>query len=388
VDIDPVCEDQAATMKILMSMFFIRPLNLEGGERTLDNLARAYGNAGHAVTVIAPLLATKTPYRVVNYYDPKKGTLGNMREYLACLRKHAPSFDIIHLFVISPGTNFTSRSLQGFEDKLFVTFGTPLASVPWKHPNSQNLFHYLAKNKFVARFWPVRYRKAVVSTRFQKDQLLSLGIPEKKIRVFSSWGIAPREFLPYSRDAAKKGFGLQGKNVVSYIGHFHHIKGVPYLIKAFELLEDKKAVLAIAWSKKGTQKKKVLSMIKNSPKRDKIKMFYTVDVRKFLAASEVTVLPYTYLSLPHYPLVILEAFAMGVPVVTTRVGGIPELVKDGSTGFLAQPCDVDSLRYAIDAVLADPAKAKNIAKNELSDFHRFYNCDVVARRYLRLFQNG
>lgn len=56
------------------------------------------------------------------------------------------------------------------------------------------------------------------------------------------------------------------------------------------------------------------------------------------------------------PLTILEAMAFKLPVVATRVGGIPEAVIDGETGYLADQADADSLYDAIDKMLAQPQK--------------------------------
>ena len=51
---------------------------------------------------------------------------------------------------------------------------------------------------------------------------------------------------------------------------------------------------------------------------------------------------------------ILEAMAAGLPVIATRVGGIPELVADGETGLLVPPDDASQLAAAIERLAADP----------------------------------
>jgi len=56
------------------------------------------------------------------------------------------------------------------------------------------------------------------------------------------------------------------------------------------------------------------------------------------------------------PKVILEAMSMGLPVVATRVGGIPEPIQDGSTGLLVKPGDPEDLAAALVAVLTDEPK--------------------------------
>ncbi len=60
------------------------------------------------------------------------------------------------------------------------------------------------------------------------------------------------------------------------------------------------------------------------------------------------------------PLAVMEALALGVPVVATRVGGIPELVEDGTSGLLVPPGDPAALADAILAV-TDPATRDRLA---------------------------
>jgi glycosyltransferase involved in cell wall biosynthesis len=70
--------------------------------------------------------------------------------------------------------------------------------------------------------------------------------------------------------------------------------------------------------------------------------------------------------LPSYreglPLCVLEAMAHGRPVVASAVGGIPELVEDGVTGFLVEPGDVAGLRAAIEKLLTDPALRRRLGR--------------------------
>jgi glycosyltransferase involved in cell wall biosynthesis len=57
------------------------------------------------------------------------------------------------------------------------------------------------------------------------------------------------------------------------------------------------------------------------------------------------------------PLVVSEAMAAGVPVVASRVGGLPDLVEDGGSGLLVRPGEVEELARAIVSVLLEPAAA-------------------------------
>ncbi|MFN7955129.1 MAG: glycosyltransferase [bacterium] len=75
------------------------------------------------------------------------------------------------------------------------------------------------------------------------------------------------------------------------------------------------------------------------------------DYRTVIGVSDVFVLPSLYDTLPS---IVIEAMGMGVPVVATRVGGVPEQVEDGVTGILVPPGDAAALREAITRLARDP----------------------------------
>jgi glycosyltransferase involved in cell wall biosynthesis len=62
------------------------------------------------------------------------------------------------------------------------------------------------------------------------------------------------------------------------------------------------------------------------------------------------------------PRSVIEAFALGKPVIGARIGGIPELVRHGDTGLTFTPGDVQALRGCIDEMLAQPARAVDMGR--------------------------
>jgi glycosyltransferase involved in cell wall biosynthesis len=110
-------------------------------------------------------------------------------------------------------------------------------------------------------------------------------------------------------------------------------------------------------------------------------------VAELLAAADLFVLPSVVAAdgqMEGIPVALMEALAHGVPVVTTRLSGIPELVRDGETGLLAEPGDPGSLAEALAAVLADPEAAQVRAQAGRRLVEEEFDLRASARRMAEL----
>ena len=82
----------------------------------------------------------------------------------------------------------------------------------------------------------------------------------------------------------------------------------------------------------------------------------------------------------------LEAMASGTPVVASRLGGLPELVVDGETGYLVEPGDVAALRARLALVLGDPAAAHRLGEAARARAVERFTWDACARRCLAVYE--
>lgn len=80
------------------------------------------------------------------------------------------------------------------------------------------------------------------------------------------------------------------------------------------------------------------------------------------------------------PIAVLEACAMGTPVVATGVGGVPELVVDGQTGLLAPAGDVEGLARAVLRLLREPPLAARLATDARSRVEQQFSLDTMVSR--------
>lgn len=85
------------------------------------------------------------------------------------------------------------------------------------------------------------------------------------------------------------------------------------------------------------------------------------------------------------PVSLIEMMALGVPIVSTNVGGIPYLVRDGEEALLVDSGDAPAMAAAIERILADPALGQHLA-NQGKILAARYNEDKIAEKWLQLLQ--
>ncbi len=108
------------------------------------------------------------------------------------------------------------------------------------------------------------------------------------------------------------------------------------------------------------------------------------DIPAVLAALDITVLPSSSESLSN---VILESMAAGVPVVAVRVGGNPEVVQDGNTGFLFNPGDEEAFAALLETLGLQPELRQKFASAARARAHAEYSIARVKDRYQELYRS-
>jgi glycosyltransferase involved in cell wall biosynthesis len=103
-----------------------------------------------------------------------------------------------------------------------------------------------------------------------------------------------------------------------------------------------------------------------------------------LAASTAFLNLSTYLD--PFPTVNLESMAVGVPVIGTRLGGTPEAIVDGATGFLVNPFDLDEIAAKALALIADPTMRCRLGAGGRERVRRLYTVEQMAGRYEAIYR--
>jgi glycosyltransferase involved in cell wall biosynthesis len=140
--------------------------------------------------------------------------------------------------------------------------------------------------------------------------------------------------------------------LIGLVGRFIRDKGQDIAIKALSRLSAR-AHLALIGDHATPWGRDMRLRSQSASARDRIHLVgFRDDAREQLADFDLLVAPSRREALS---LTLIEAAAAGVPVVASRIGGVPEVVLDGETGILVPPEDAVSLAAAIDSLITDPA---------------------------------
>lgn len=148
-----------------------------------------------------------------------------------------------------------------------------------------------------------------------------------------------------SRDDAKRALGLARRNVALFFGHVRPFKGLDLALRAWRDLRSDVVLLVAgeAWWESETEYRKLAEGLENVTLE--FRFIPDAEIAKYFAAADVVLAPYRVEAQSG---VILTAFHFGRTVIASRVGGIPQIVQDGHTGYLIRPESPSDLAAAVD----------------------------------------
>ncbi|MCX6812864.1 MAG: glycosyltransferase family 4 protein, partial [Candidatus Berkelbacteria bacterium] len=174
--------------------------------------------------------------------------------------------------------------------------------------------------------------------------------------------------------------------MVGTIGALNKQKGQIYLVQAFQKLAKSlpKARLEIIGD--GPEREKLLSDIKELDLESRVQLLGKIDKpRKYLGSWDLFVLP----SLSEtFGLVILEAFAAGIPVIASNVGGIPELITNGKNGYLVPSADPEKLAKAISYLLVEKKARESLVQEASKTLKEKYDWSKIILEIEREYEKS
>ena len=205
----------------------------------------------------------------------------------------------------------------------------------------------------------IDYASAVLTVSDELSDIARQFAPASKVTTLPI-GEDPEKYPTERREKVRRELGIDPETrLVLYVGRFEKEKGVKELAAALDAL-DRDDVSVAAVGHGGALRWWFLDRLGDLP--HPAHAYWELDpiaVRRLHVAADLLVLP------SHFearPTVIYEAMAAETPVLASTVGGIPEMVVDGETGTLIAPHDADRLAEALDYLLDDPERLREMGR--------------------------
>jgi glycosyltransferase involved in cell wall biosynthesis len=236
----------------------------------------------------------------------------------------------------------------------------------------RSIIFYKPIDKFVYS----RYRKIICVSEKVKESLVDyLKELENKTIVIRNGIPVPDKKLD---NGAKKEYD------VLCVARLEEAKGVDVLLKAIAILKGKfNSPLNVAVVGDGNKRDVLLSLNRSLGLGDTVHFLgVRKDVSNLMDASKIFVLPSRWEGLP---MVILEAMAHGLPVISTPVGGIPEVITNGENGILIPKENPYSLSEAILRVLNNEELLEKLSQNAYEIVRKYYSIQTYTENLLKLY---
>ena len=300
----------------------------------------------------------------------------NPRPYQRLLQGHRPSLIHAHFGIEGVYALPLAKRLGIPLVTTFHGFDATLAS--WALLGSPAWAQYPVLRRTLAREGDL----FICASSFIRERLLAMGFPEARTHT-----------LPIGVDCRSIRPRLPSEEVpaILHVARLVEVKGTRYLLRAFATVARQHDGVQLVIIGDGPLQRSLRSLAASLGVQHRVRFLGALahtDVLAWMRKAAMLVLPSIRTATGRVEglgLVLLEAAATGVPAIGSRVGGIPEGVIDGYTGYLVPERDPDTLAARIGELLADPAKRSRMGAEGRSLVERRFDIERQTAKLESLY---
>jgi glycosyltransferase involved in cell wall biosynthesis len=233
--------------------------------------------------------------------------------------------------------------------------------------------------------WALRRMDHVIAV--SKDllhYLQELGVPASRCSLIENAIDTEQYRRQWSVAEAKRRLGQAPvRLVLGAVGRLSAEKGFDVLIRSVGQLIEEGLDVSLLIAGEGSERARLQELVENLGLGERVKVLgYCSDTRELYQALDIFVLSSLREGLPN---VLLEAMALEVPVVATRIAGVPRLVEDGVNGVLVEPGDVEGLTSAVRRLASDPELRLRLGQAGRRRIEQGYSFAVRMEKIRRVY---
>lgn len=220
-----------------------------------------------------------------------------------------------------------------------------------------------------------------VSKSLANDTRANLGV-DREIAVIYNW-VDHQRFVPNRDPAYRARFAQPDESIVMHVSNFRAVKRPLDALRVFAgILERRPARMLMIGD--GPERQACVDLAHELEIAGRVQFLEsTPTIEKFMSVADLLLLPSEQES---FGLVALEAMSSGVPVVASRVGGLPELIAEGQTGFLRPLGNVDAMLEASLEILQNPYRRRQMGEAARERAIHDFRPEVVLPKYLEVYE--
>jgi len=171
--------------------------------------------------------------------------------------------------------------------------------------------------------------------------------------------------------------------IIGTAGRLVELKGIEYLISAVATLRREFPALRVEIAGSGPQREKLEEAVAHAGLGEQVEFLGWIDdLASLLPRWDVFVMP----SLEEgFPIAALDAMAAGLPVVATSVGGVPELIEDGKTGWLVPPRDAEALASRLRLLLCNTELRLHMGAAGYARVRDYFSAAPMTESFAQLY---
>lgn len=190
-------------------------------------------------------------------------------------------------------------------------------------------------------------------------------------------------FRPKPTPGARARFSPHGERVLMHVSNFRKVKNMPVLIQVFYEVQ-KHVPTRLVLVGDGPERESTERQAEALGIVSKVDFLGDQEyIADLLPAADVFLLPSQHES---FGLAALEAMSCGVPVLGSRIGGLPEVIEHEQTGFLCDPNDVDCMKAIVLGLFHDEALRQRIGRAARERAERLFNRDRIVAQYVAVYR--
>lgn len=353
-------------------LYIVPYLSIGGTEKHVLDLINGLADE-HQIFLLAPPGETLDQFTVqpITYYSfPRldQNPLQGIRQFFKNLKKilNNHSIDLIHIHG-APELILLVKMINRSIPVLFTLHGFHGPRKDWDYWGCTRVC-----NRFASQ--------VIAVAGAEEEILVQKGLQPDRIRTIHN-GVPDPKDLTLEKPALFT--SLDHKQIIGVIARLETTKGIHILLESFAKLTQKYSDLHLIIVGTGSKEKDLKDQTLRLGLSQQVTFAgYRKNIHDYLHHYQIFVIPSLHEA---HPLVLMEGMSHGKPIIATRVGGIPEVIKNGENGLLIDPEDVTDLATALETLLTNSELQQKIGQAARKTYEQQFTVQRMVRETEKVY---